>query len=61
MNQTLKDSTGNILGVIKVIGRRENIYDKAGKRLGYFDGIHTFDVYSNLIGEGNLLPLLLRI
>lgn len=61
MVQVLKDRYGNILGSMKPEGNRENIYDKSGKRLGYFDGKKTFDIYSNFIGEGNLLVLLLKL
>lgn len=61
MVQVLKDRFGNILGMTKYQGRRENLYDKKGNRIGYYDGLCTYDVYSNLIGEGNLLPLLLAI
>lgn len=57
----LKDKNGNVLGMTKSEGFRENIYDKSGHRLGYFDGERTFDIYSNLIGEGNLLLLLLQL
>lgn len=60
MIQVLKDNKGNILGMTKAEGKRQNIYDQKGNRLGYFDGRYTFDVYSNRIGEGNLLVLLLR-
>lgn len=60
MVQILKDCNGRILGMTRPEGRRENIYDVNGNRLGYFDGYRTFDIYSNLIGEGNLLPLLLK-
>lgn len=61
MLHLLKDSQGNILGMTRAEGRRENIYDSKGKRLGYFDGTSTFDVYSNKIGEGNILVLLLKV
>ena len=61
MVQVLKDNHGRVLGMTRPEGNRENIYNPEGKRLGYFDGSKTFDVYSNLIGEGNLLALLLRI
>lgn len=61
MIQVLKDKCGNVLGMTRPEGTRENIYDPNGNKLGYFDGRKTFDIYSNLVGEGNLLALLLRI
>lgn len=57
--QYLKDNSGRVLGSTMMEGKRENIYDKNGERLGFYDGKNTFDIYSNKIGEGNLLLLLL--
>ena len=59
MIQVLKDKDGRLLGTMRPEGKRENIYDCFGRRLGYYDGHDTFDIYSNKIGEGNLLVLLL--
>lgn len=61
MVEILKDNKGNVLGMTKPEGSRKNIYDPRGNRLGYYDGRYTFDIYSNVIGEGNLLVLLLKI
>lgn len=61
MIEILKDNKGNVLGMTKKEGMRKNIYNPLGQRLGYYDGKYTFDIYSNLIGEGNLLVLLLKI
>ena len=46
MVQVLKDRYGNILGSTKPEGNRENIYDKSGNRLGYFDGHKTGVLYT---------------
>ena len=60
MNQILKDRYGVKIGEIRDEGGRQNIYDKYGVRLGYFDGRNTYDKYGRKIGEGNLLAMLLK-
>lgn len=58
-NQVLRDRYGSKIGEIRTNGSREEIYDKYGSKLGYFDGRYTYDRYGSKIGQGNLLTTLL--
>lgn len=58
--QVLKDRGGRKIGEIRTNGSRQEIYDKGGRRLGYFDGKYTYDRGGRKVGEGNLLTTLLN-
>lgn len=58
--QVLKDRVGRKIGEIRTNGSRQEIYDKAGRKLGYFDGKYTYDRGGRKVGEGNLLATLLN-
>ena len=57
--QVLKDRVGRKIGEIRTNGSRQEIYDKVGRKLGYFDGRYTYDKVGRKVGEGNLLTILL--
>ena len=58
--QVLKDRVGSKIGEIRTNGSRQEIYDKVGRKLGYFDGRYTYDKVGRKVGEGNLLTTLLN-
>lgn len=58
--QVLKDRVGRKIGEIRTNGSRQEIYDKVGRKLGYFDGRYTYDKVGRKVGEGNLLTTLLN-
>lgn len=60
-NQTLKDSRGGLLGVIKERGGKLEIFDNRGTYLGRYDPKRneTFNHKGAKIGYGNLLTMLL--
>ena len=58
--QVLKDHVGRKIGEIRTNGSRQEIYDKVGRKLGYFDGRYTYDKVGRKVGEGNLLTTLLN-
>ncbi len=60
MNQVLKDSHGRTIGTIEKSGTREKLRDEHGKLLGEYDGKSTRDCHGRLIGNGNLLTMLLK-
>lgn len=60
-NQVLKDRLGRKIGEIRQNGSRLEIYDKLGRKLGYFDGRYTYDRLGRKIGEGNLLTTLIQL
>jgi len=57
--QVLKDRVGRKIGEIRTNGSRQEIYDKVGRKLGYFDGKYTYDKVGRKVGQGNLLTTLL--
>ena len=60
MIQILKDATGRKIGEIRSFGTRQELFNDKGQKLGWFDGVNTFDVRGRRIGSGNLLTTLLR-
>ena len=60
MNEILKDLYGHKIGEIRTNGKRQEIFDQYGHKLGSYDGRYTYDQYGHKIGEGNLLTSLLR-
>lgn len=60
-NQTLKDSRGALLGVIKERGGKLEIYNNKGAYLGRYDPRRneTYNHIGAKIGFGNLLTMLL--
>lgn len=61
MDQTLKDRYGRVIGRIRDMGSRQEIYDEYGRKLGYYDGRYTYDAYGRKVGEGNLLTAFLHL
>jgi len=47
------------LGKIRIQGNEQAVYDRFGKRLGYYRNGNTYDRYGNKIGSGNMLAVLL--
>jgi hypothetical protein len=60
-NQTLKDSRGALLGVIKERGGKLEIFNSRGAYLGRYDPRRneTYNRTGSKIGYGNLLTMLL--
>ena len=59
MNQVLRDKSGRIIGAIEKSGTREMLRDASGRLLGEYDGKVTRDRSGRLVGNGNLLTMLL--
>ena len=55
----LKDRLGRKIGEIRQNGSKQEIYDKLGRKLGWYDGKNTYDRLGRKIGSGNLLTTLL--
>ena len=55
MEEVLKDKYGRRLAVIKDEYGKKVIYDVYGKKLAYYDGKYTYNIYGVRVGEGNLL------
>lgn len=60
MKEYLKDKYGRIIGYIQRDGNKLVIYSHLGIRLGYYDGRYTYNIYGQIIGEGNFLVLFLK-
>lgn len=58
--QTLRDSHGKTIGTIESSGSRQKLRDAHGKLLGEYDGRVTRDSHGRLVGDGNLLTMLLN-
>ena len=61
MDEILKDIYGRRLGIIKTEGSKKVIYDPYGRKLGYFDGRYTYNIYWQRVGEVNILVAFLKI
>ncbi len=57
--EVLKDRLGRKIGEIRTNGSKQEIYDKLGRKLGYYDGKYTYDKLGRKVGSGNLLTTLL--
>ena len=60
MTEILKDRYGRKIGEIIQDGSRLYIKDVYGRRLGSYDGSYTRDASGRIIGQGNLLTMLLN-
>ncbi len=60
MIETLKDSHGHTIGTIEKIGTRQKLRDEHGSFLGEYDGRVTRDSHGRMVGNGNLLAMLLK-
>ncbi len=49
------NKNGHIIGRIGKTGNYYYLYSPSGNLLAMFNGISTYNSYSNLIGKGNLL------
>lgn len=61
MSEILKDRYGTKIGEVRtsVDGRKTEIYDRYGSKLGSYDGRNTYDRRGTKVGSGNLLTSLL--
>ena len=59
MPEFLRDQRGCIIGRIERFGGEQKIFDAVGHYRGRFDGLNTYDQVGRLVGQGNLLAMLL--
>lgn len=60
MIEILKDSHGHTIGTIETTGSKQRLKDEQGKALGEYDGRVTRDSHGHIVGNGNLLTMLLN-
>ena len=60
MQEILKDNVGRIVGIIKQENNKLVIYTVTGKKLAYYDGKYTYDIYGRRVGMGNFLVLFIK-
>ena len=60
MEEILKDKYGRKLATIKDEYGKKVIYDVYGRKLAYYDGKYTYNIYGVRVGEGNFLVLFIK-
>ena len=58
--KSLFDAHGRLIGTLEDNGGKKKLYDGHGRYLGEYNGRVTLDAHGRMIGQGDLLTMLLN-